>query len=79
VKNKLSFLENANLEKIIVVFTGYQICRSDGIRYFGHLLKWKVMKILWRQCLPFVRVRSVVKAWDLFIVVGSVWCSMDFK
>jgi len=52
-----------SLEKIIVVFTGYQICRSDGVRYFGHVLKWKVMKILWRQCLPFVRI-SVVKTWD---------------
>jgi len=60
-------LEIASLEKIIVVFTGCQKCGSDGVRYFGHLTKWKVIKILWRQCLPFVRIISVAKTWDLFL------------
>jgi len=58
----LSFLEIAILEKILWL-SAVEKSRIVGVRYFRRLPKWKVLKILWRQCSPHVRIMSVVKTW----------------
>jgi len=64
VKNEVVTRGDCDIRQNIVVFSGLKKIWNDGGRCFRRLPKWKVLKILWRQYSPYVRIISGMKTWN---------------